>query len=738
METHICLDIQQLDLSEPVATAILAQVPDDQLPQWIDALLARTPGYNRSILEACLATLELRDMVRAAALTPYLAPESPWRQHGAGAWLVARLLELRGEQAATLTVWNQIISREVGPLHEAYLARARLHSRANQMTGAFADLRRALINQSDQRFLSKAARLFARLRRDAVPPAVRTIRLALLASTTTEMIAPLLQLACFRDGIDAELYIAPYGTIQQESLNPASNCYSFKPDIVVIATHWRDAHLPGFASHPEDAIARVVGELSHLWETLLQRHACHIIQHNFDLPASDAYGHLSRALPGGRGHMLRKINEELLAAAPPAVTILDQEQISAQYGKAHWFDAAYWYAAKQHPAADALPLLIDQQVALIRATLGLTRKVLVLDLDNTLWGGVIGEDGLAGIRPGPPSRVGEAHRALQQYAAELKERGILLAVCSKNNAADARLPFLQHDAMHLQLEDFVAFQANWHDKPTNLRTIARQLNLGIDSLVFLDDNPVERALVRRELPEVAVPEAGSDPATYITALERGRYFETLNLSPEDRVRHQSYRANLLRDTLKTEAASLEDFLYNLDMEAEHGPFSEQVLARVVQLIGKTNQFNLTTRRHTEAEIRRMLASSACWTHYFKLKDRFGDNGLVGVMIAHHTPADRHTWEIDTWLMSCRVIGRQMEQFMLQVLVEEAQAAGIEILRGVYIPTAKNAMVADLYPRLGFVTIGQLGNGIAQYVLDLTTYISVPSAFIHAPTHAICH
>ncbi len=163
-----------------------------------------------------------------------------------------------------------------------------------------------------------------------------------------------------------------------------------------------------------------------------------------------------------------------------------------------------------------------------------------------------------------------------------------------------------------------------------------------------------------------------------------------------------------------------------------------MLARVVQLIGKTNQFNLTTRRHTEAEIRRMLASSACWTHYFKLKDRFGDNGLVGVMIAHHMPADRPTWEIDTWLMSCRVIGRQMEQFMLQVLVEEAQAAGIEILRGVYIPTAKNAMVADLYPRLGFVAIGQLGNGIAQYALDLTTYISIPSAFIHSPAHAICH
>lgn len=737
MDTCICLDIRRLDLADSVVAAILSQVPDDRLPEYIHLLLKRTLNYDQQLLEACLAAIESRGLVGAHALKPYLSIESTWRKSVVGTWLTARLLELSGEQVAALTAWNQVINREVGPLHEAYLARARLYERANRHPEAFTDLRRALVNQEDQRFLSKAARFFQRLRHRATPPALRTVRIALLSSTTTDLITPLLQLACFRDGIDAEIYVAPYGNVQQEILNPVSGCYAFEPDIVVINTHWRDAHLPAFTPHPDAATKRIVGEFQQLWHTLLERRACHIIQNNFDLPTHDAYGHLSRALPGGRGHMLRKINELLLKAAPPSVTILDLEQVSARYGKQKWFDAAYWYTAKHYPTADALPLLVDQQVALIRAGLGLSRKVLVLDLDNTLWGGIIGEDGLAGIRLGPPSKVGEAHQTLQEYAAELKERGILLAVCSKNNDADARLPFLHHDAMRLRLDDFVVFQANWHDKPANLREIARQLNLGIDSFVFLDDNPVERALVRHEIPEVAVPECGADPARYIDALDRGLYFEALSLSQEDYERHQSYRANLLRDEMKTQAASLEEFLDQLDMEAEHSPFHHTVLARVMQLLGKTNQFNLTTRRHSEEQICRMMSSNEYWTQYFKLKDRFGDNGLVGLLIVRRLPEALPTWEIDTWLMSCRVIGRRMEQFMLQVLVEAARAAGIQLLRGVYVPTAKNAMVAELYPQLGFVQTGQLAEGAFTYSLDLTRYEMLPCECIRVATHMLC-
>ncbi len=347
-----------------------------------------------------------------------------------------------------------------------------------------------------------------------------------------------------------------------------------------------------------------------------------------------------------------------------------------------------------------------------------------------MWGGVIGEDGLEGIRLGPPSAAGEAHQSLQQYALDLKTRGILLAVCSKNNEEDARLPFLRHDAMVLDLDDLAIFRANWKDKPANLREMATTLALGIDSFVFLDDNPVERGLVRQELPEIAVPELGPDPATFLTTLDRGLYFEAWTLSEEDLKRHTSYRSNVLRTELATSAASIEEYLHKLSMEAEIGPIDDSVLARVVQLIGKTNQFNLTTRRYSEQQIRRMMTSADYWTQYFRLKDRFGDNGLIGVMLAHRVPVEVPTWEIDTWLMSCRVIGRQMEEFMLQTLAEAAQAAQIRAIRGVYVPTGKNGMVADLYPKLGFIQLPESPKGESHYLLDLANQTVPRCEFIH--------
>jgi FkbH-like protein len=734
---RISLALQALKLNDSVAAALLTQCAGAALPVLIDDLVALSQGYDKALLEICLAAIERCDLSGAAALDARLGAESAWRQRTLGLWLSARLLELRGQSEAALAAWGLVIDRGAGAIHEAYLSRARLRGQRGLLAEAFADLRQALAGQEDQIFLSKAARVFERLARRGHLPAARKARIALLASTTTDLLAPLLRLACFRDGIGAELYVAPYGNLRQEILNPASGLYRFAPDVVVIGTGWRDANLPAYSESPAGEVRRVVDELQQLWATLLQRHACRIIQHSFDQPAVDSYGQLSRALRGGRGHMLREINRHLLEVAPPAVALLDLEHVSGLYGRRAWSDATAWYTAKQYPAAEALPSLVDHQVALIRAGLGLTRKVLVLDLDNTLWGGVIGEEGLEGIRLGPPSAAGEAYQEVQRYAAELKARGILLAVCSKNNEADAAAPFLRHDAMILRLEDFVAFRANWLDKPTNLRAIAEQLNLGVDSLVFLDDNPVERAIVRRELPEVAVPELGPDPAGFVAALDRGRYFEALALSQEDLERHQSYCANALRDELRTAAGSLEDFLHSLTMIAEIGPFDEAVLSRVVQLIGKTNQFNLTTRRHSEAQLRRMMGSGTHWTCYFKLRDRFGDNGLVGLLIAGQAADDATAWEIDTWLMSCRVIGRQLEQLMLWRLAEAARARGVRRLFGTYIPTAKNAMVSELYPQLGFERVERLSDGAEQYVLDLTLQDIPPCAFISIEASVAC-
>jgi FkbH-like protein len=729
-------DSQDAKPTDSVAAHLLSQAADRELIPVVNSLLQSTQAYDRNVLDACLASFETRGLVASKELEVCLAEESEWRKGATGLWLTAKLLELRGPAEQALRAWAQVVGRHQGPVPEARLSRARLLSQSGRLPEAFSELCEAISDSEEYTFLSKAARLYDQLRKRGEPSCLRRTRLAILSSTAMDLLAPLIKLTCFRDEIDAELYVAPYGNFRQEILNPSSGLYAFRPDIVLIATHWRDANLPSFSNTPEAEIARVLSEFRKLWEILLERNSCRVIQHNFDVPAIDSYGHLSLSMPGGRACMLRELNRRVPEVAPSSVIILDLDQVSAKFGKQDWFDPSYWHLAKQYPCAKALPLLVDQQAALMRAALGLSKKVVVVDLDNTLWGGIIGEDGLEGISLGAPSAAGEAYQAFQRYLLDLKSRGVLLAVCSKNNEEDAKLPFLKHDSMVLHLEDFVVFRANWRDKPENLRAIAELLNLGLDSFVFLDDNPVERALVRRELPQVAVPEIGSDPSRFVLLLDRKLYFEALTLSREDKERQAIYRADALRDELKTTAASLEDFLRSLEMQVEMGPFNETVLARVVQLIGKTNQFNLTSRRHPDQEVRRMMASTDHWTQYFRLTDRFGDNGLIGVMIARKDATGASLWEIDTWLMSCRVIGRQIEEFMLRTLVAAAKASGVRTIRGIYSPAAKNVLVRDLYLRMGFAKLQEKGDGSITYALDVANWPTISCKFIQTISHAM--
>jgi FkbH-like protein len=736
MLLQFMIDARGMNLAESIAANLLTKAGTEEVIPLLHNLLVASRAYEKKLIDTCLSSLEGKALVTSSALDPYLSEESDWRDTAPGLWVTARLLELRGETKKALTAWEQIISRHLGDMCDAWLSRARLLGQLNRVQEAFQALRKSIADNEDYAFLAKAAKLFARIRQQGKPSSLRKTRIAILSSTTTHLLAPLLGLACFRDEIDAELYVAPYGNFQQEILNPSSGLYAFRPDIVLIATHWRDANLPSFGDTPEAEIARVLSEFGKLWDVLLERNSCRVIQHNFDVPAIDSYGHLSLSLPGGRACMLRELNRRVPEVAPSSVIILDLDQVSAKFGKQEWFDPSYWHLAKQYPCAKALPLLVDHQAALVRAALGLSKKVVVVDLDNTLWGGIIGEDGLEGISLGAPSAAGEAYQAFQRYLLDLKSRGVLLAVCSKNNEEDAKLLFLKHDSMVLHLDDFVVFRANWRDKPENLREIAKLLNLGLDSFVFLDENPVERALVRRELPQVAVPEIGSDPSRFVLLLDRKLYCEALTLSREDKERQAIYRADALRDELKTTAASLEDFLRSLEMQVEMGPFNDTVLPRVVQLIGKTNQFNLTSRRHPDQEVRRMMASSDFWTHYFKLSDRFGDNGLIGVMIAKKDADDSSIWEIDTWLMSCRVIGRQLEEFMLATLVEAAKARGVRAIRGIYMPTAKNSIVADLYPRLGFTREKEMDEGSIVHTLDVANWQGFSCSYIRVSSHAV--
>lgn len=648
-------------------------------------------------------------------------------------WVRARGLTMAGKADEALAAWQRCLGTLADVEPEGLLHRARLQLKLGQGPAAAADLRLALQQPVDYRFWARAAKLVARLVKEFPHTAQRQARMALVSGrASTALLEPLLKAACFRDGIAATLHVGGYDSYRQEILDPSSGLYAFQPDLVLCHTHWRDANLSSFTSAPQPEAA-VAEEQVALWRQVRASSSATLIAHTFDLPLHDAYGRLSAQLAGGRVNVLRRANALLReAAAREGVVLVDLEQVAAEAGAQAWEDARDWHVAKQHPASAGLVALVEHQAAAVRAILGLSKKVLALDLDNVLWGGVIGEDGLDHIKLGPPSAAGEAFSALQRYVLELKERGILIAACSKNNEADARLPFERHPETVLKLDDFVAFVANWEDKVTNLIGLAKTLSLGLDSFVFMDDNPFERAWVRASLPEVMVPELSADPSGYVEALHRGRYFESIALSQEDRARHEQYRVEAARAQLRTSSGTLEEFLAQLQMTSRCGPFEAADLPRIAQLVNKTNQFNLATRRYTEAQLAAQAADPAWWTGAFRLADRFGDHGLVGILTCRPREGEAGALEIDNWLLSCRVLGRTLEAFMLHQAIERCRAQGIGRLYGRYLPTAKNRQVADLLPRFGFRPVGNGANG-DEHVLEIGEAKLPPSPILKTST-----
>jgi len=623
-----------------------------------------------------------------------------------GCWLRATVLEACShfeEAAAALRFLRGKIAGEERAL--VMLASARNLFAAGHPGQAWYPLAETCKSSASPRTLRNAARLLAQARKKAAPPFRRRCRIALLSSTTIDFLAPILRAQCFGAGIDAEIYIGPFNQYEQEIRHPDSGLARFQPDVIAIGTDWRSLGLRDEEDSPGGIIGEHTGRLESLWREARERLGATVIQFNYEAPPFDALGQLSAALPGGRGHLLRAINLALWEAAgrTQGVAILDVDQIAARFGKDRWNDPVLWHTAKQYPSAEAMPALGHQLTALLRAALGLTSKCLALDLDGVLWGGVIGEDGLAGIQLGG-GPAGEAFVDFQRYLQSLTRTGVLLAVCSKNNPEDAVLPFRKHPEMVLREQDIAIFTANWKSKDENLREIATALNIGLDAMVFVDDNPAERSRVRQNLPEVEVVDLPADPALYVSALSRLGLFETLAITREDRQRTASIRENLERKTLESTAGSVDDYLAQLDIQVQLAPFDEANLPRIVQLINKTNQFNLTTRRRGDAEVRALLAAGA-YTQAMRASDRFGDSGLTGVLIAI---PDGAGLRVDTWLMSCRVLGRRLEEVMFAALVRYAAENHTTQITGEYIPTAKNSQVADLYARLGCAAAGQEG------------------------------
>lgn len=426
-----------------------------------------------------------------------------------------------------------------------------------------------------------------------------------------------------------------------------------------------------------------------------------------------------------------RLNAGLLAEARAGNGVVwDLEGLSGRVGAGLWHDPRLMHHAKIPFSLAVTMRVADDLASVIAGATGRSRRVLVLDLDNTLWGGVIGDDGLSGIVLGQGSAVGEAFLDVQRVALELRRRGIALAVCSKNDEANAREPFRAHPDMLLKEEHIAVFAANWQDKATNIRSIAGELNLGLQSVAFLDDNPAERERVRQVLPEVAVIEVGDDPAQYATRLLNSGFFEHLPLSAEDRARAADYQANAGRSALLARAESYEDYLASLGMEMRISRFDSVGRARIAQLVNRSNQFNLTTRRMNEDDVAVIEASAQHMGFQVRLKDRFADNGMISVVVIEMAGRD---WLINTWLMSCRVLKRGVEQAVLNALAELARREGALALIGIYLPTAKNAMVENHYASLGFAPLGEIAGGPAtddgrratRWRLELAGYVASP-------------
>jgi FkbH-like protein len=567
-----------------------------------------------------------------------------------------------------------------------------------------------------------------RSRFGAAPPpglAGRPVRLALLGSATLAHLPAGIRVAGLRRGIHIETYEHDYGQYWQEIADPASALHEFGPTAVLLALdgHHLTAGVTASmqAGDAARALDEVVGRILACWRGLRAAFGCQII-HQLPLPVHPALlGENEQRLPGSRAGFLARVVAALRGCAETeGVDLLALDQRVALDGLDAWHDAGMWHRAKQEVALAATPLYGDLVGRVIAARQGRSFKCLVLDLDNTIWGGVVGDDGVEGLVLGQGSALGEAFVAFQDYARELSRRGVILAVCSKNDEANAVEPFEKHPEMVLRRGDIACFVASWNDKPANLRAIADELNIGLDALVFIDDNPFERALVRRELPMVAVPEVSADPTSYPRALADAGYFEALAVTEEDRARGAQYQANRERETLKATATDLPSYLRSLEMRLIWRRFDQIGLQRTVQLINKTNQFNLTTRRYTEDDVLAIMRDPRAFGLQLRLLDRFGDNGIIAILIGRMTGEDLL---IDTWLMSCRVLGRQVEAASLALIAAEARRLGARRLLGEYVPTKKNGMVRDHYAKLGFAPLGADAPGATRAALDLAGFVA---------------
>jgi FkbH-like protein len=556
------------------------------------------------------------------------------------------------------------------------------------------------------------------------PPCARKIRLALLCTYEAAELREHLKLACSALRIEAELYAAPYGQLEQELLGDTGGLREFGPTHVLIAPTTSDLAFPALAEDPEEVLAAAEARWRVLWDASGSDLGARVIQHGFVVPDEAPLGHLAMRLPGSDVSLVRELNRRLAAAAGTEVLLVDVERLAARMGKERWLDPRLWYAARQPYGSQAATVLARETAGVLAGDVGLSARCVVADLDNTLWGGVVGEEGAMGIVVGDGPE-GEAYIAFQDYLRALKDRGIILAVASKNDLEAAQEPFERNPAMRLRLDDFAAFVADWRAKSEQLAELAETLGIGLDAIAFVDDNPAECAEVAAVFPEVTTVCLDMPPSERVRALARSVRFELPALSRDDLARQRSYAARAQAKTLKARASSLPEFWRSLGMRARVRPVDEGSIDRAAQLTQKTNQFNLTLNRRSRAEIERLIHDQTAICMTLELEDRFARHGVIGLGLIVPSDDDPGTAVIDTLLLSCRVIGRTAEVHLLSHLARAARAKGFSRMRGMYVPGSRNGLVADLYPSLGFVS----ANGHDGWEYDLAANGPMESLYI---------
>ena len=560
------------------------------------------------------------------------------------------------------------------------------------------------------------------------------LRVALLASCTIEVFERPFAAALRQRGFAPSFWTSGFGQYQQDILDARSGLYALDPNVVVLYLDGEDLFrellrnpLAELADARRAHAERTAAQVGSLVETVASRlPKATIIVNTTAVPPLNALTGLEYNSEFGIQDAVNEYNRALAAFATgrAGVAVIDAAGLASSMGFERWRDARMWYLARLRHSRHALESLAERYASTICARFGRVKKCIALDLDNTLWGGIIGEDGFEGIRLGEEG-IGLAFAEFQEELLNLYRKGVLLALCSKNNPQDALQVIRDHPGMRLREEHFAAVRINWEDKASNLRALAEELNIGLDSFVFVDDNPVERTWVRQSAPEVFVPEWPADPVEYKTTLLRlaSEHFLKLGITAEDRKRGELYQAQAARRKLESAGASLEEFYRALEMRVRIGRANPFTIPRIAQLTQKTNQFNLTTRRYTEAEIRAASEDAHTEVFWLELNDRFGSSGIVGVLILKEEVAG--AWTVDTFLLSCRVMGRTVENAFLGAVVRDL---GISRLHGEYLATAKNAPVKDLYERLGFERLDASDKSHVWKLEDASAKLEVPPWF----------